>query len=117
MTELNAAYVKDKIAAGIVTTIAEGETTSDVKNLGGCTLIAMITPAGFDGDSITVKGGDAEDDLLDCYSSFGTQVIIAAGPSRRILLSAYDFRAVKFIQLVADAQSADCPITLIPGDI
>lgn len=109
----DALYTKDKINEAIITTIASGETTSDIKNLGGSTLIAIDMPASFEGTSLQLRTGETPDLMLDSYDTLGNLLTIVAGSSRRICFAAQDCLAIKYIQLVGDVQSGDAAIKLI----
>lgn len=72
-------------------TIANGETTSDAKDLGGCTAAALVMPSAFTGTAITFSVAADGGTYQTLYDEFGSAKTITVAASRTIILSPSDF--------------------------
>lgn len=109
--------------ATVIATIASGATASDVQDLGGSRLVAIITPAALTGVALTfnvLEGGVGKGDsasVVALFTSAGTALSFTVAPSRYIAFSqdqlAY-FKAVRYVQVVSGtAEGAARSIILV----
>ena len=82
-------------------TIANGETTSDAKDMGGCTAAALVMPAAFTGTAITFSVAADGGAYQTLYDEFGTAKTITVAASRTIILTPAEFWWVRWMKLVS----------------
>lgn len=86
-----------------IATIANGQTTSDIIDCLGKSIVGLIMPAAFTGTTITIKSSFDGTTFNDAYDIFGNQLTIQVGISRHIHLACGDFIAAKYIKLVSSS--------------
>lgn len=76
----------DTIEMMINVTIADGNSLSDVVDLGDCAVSAVEVPAGFEGSALTFQAGSTTE-TSNLYDESGLEVNFTAGAGRYISLS------------------------------
>lgn len=88
-------------------TIATGQTTSDGIDLQGMTLCGLYLPSAFDGSTISFQASETEDgtfvQVLDTDGSVLTLAGLSA--SKYVKVAPADFAGIRFLKLVAGAQT------------
>ena len=72
-------------------TIAESATTSDAKDMGGCTPAAIVMPSAFTGTAMTFLVAADGGAYQALYDEYGTAKSITVAASRTIILSPAEF--------------------------
>lgn len=88
----------------IEVTIASGESTSDIVNVGGTLIVAIETPSAMDGAGFEFEAARTEDGTFKDVYDEGAQVKIASAASRIIGISGGNAEAlssVKWLRLVS----------------
>lgn len=99
-------------------TIADGETASEAIRLGTRTLVGLVTPAAFDGTSITLQAsidGTTFSPLID--PATGDAYEIAAAASEAYYLDPIVTLPWNFVKIVAAAQTGDTVLATVVREI
>lgn len=95
-------------------TIATGGTTSEAVDLSQHLLSGIILPAEFDGTTLNFTGSEEPDGtFLGLYNTAGTQITMTVAASRHVLIEPETFAGVRYIKVVAGAQTGDTVATLV----
>lgn len=95
-------------------TIAQFASTSDAKDMGGCTAAALIMPAAFTGTAITFSVAADGGAYQTLYDEYGSAKTITVAASRTIILSPSDFWFGGRMKLVSNGtESAARTVNLV----
>lgn len=86
-------------------TIAAGSDTSDILNLEGSSIVAIISPVGFEGTTITFEASEVEDGtyVQVTRATDGNVVTASVIANKHVLLLIDDFLGAKYIKIVSSA--------------
>lgn len=96
-------------------TIASGQTVSAAVNLGGGTLVGIITPAALTGTSFTFQTSDAIDGTyVTCEDGAGAAIAKTVSASKDIKIAPTDLLRRRYLKIVSNsAEAADRTLKLI----
>jgi hypothetical protein len=102
-------------------TIANGQTISDIENIGGAAIVGIITDANITGTEISFQSSVDNITFLDYKGNDATpavkdiKIAVTAATSEWYGINATDFAGLQYIKLVSNATQtgSDTVITLV----
>jgi hypothetical protein len=96
------------------TTIANGQTKSEIIDMKGSSLKTILLPAAFDGANLTFEVSDDRINFYPYYNISNVAVSIDITAGRAYGVAAIDFYSIQYMKIVSSvSQGADRTIKLI----
>jgi hypothetical protein len=103
----------------LLSTIASGQSLSDIVDVGSKTLLGIIMPSAWTAANLTIQVSTDGTNFYDVYDGLGTEKTITAAANRYIIIDPTDFVGAKYIKVrsgtaaAAVNQGADRAVRLI----
>lgn len=101
-----------QLVSFVTATIADTATKTEAIDLGNTTICGVFIPAGFEGVALSFEASADGATFVEVQDGAGAAVAKVVAAGKYVRLDAADFAGIRWLKLVADAQTGAAILTL-----